>query len=96
MSFKRINISQAKDLLKNPKSILLDIRDTESYNYGHVDIAINLTQESLSAFLDSADKSSPVLVMCYHGNSSQSVAQYLSVQGFDEVYSIDGGYEAWV
>ena len=34
------------------------------------------------------------MVMCYHGNSSRSAAQYLLHRGFDAVYSIDGGFEA--
>ncbi len=33
--------------------------------------------------------------MCYHGISSQGAAQYLINQGFDAVYSVDGGFEAW-
>lgn len=38
----------------------------------------------------------PLMVMCYHGNSSRGAAQYLLHQGFDEVYSVDGGFEAWL
>jgi thiosulfate sulfurtransferase len=34
-------------------------------------------------------------VVCYHGNSSQGAAAYLVSQGFSEVYSLDGGIEAW-
>ncbi|MGL5628515.1 MAG: rhodanese-like domain-containing protein, partial [Plesiomonas shigelloides] len=41
------------------------------------------------------DFAMPVIVMCYHGNSSQGAAQYLVNQGFDEVYSLNGGFEAW-
>ena len=36
-----------------------------------------------------------MMVMCYHGNSSKGAAQYLLQQGYDVVYSIDGGFEAW-
>ncbi|MGL5597426.1 MAG: rhodanese-like domain-containing protein, partial [Aeromonas sp.] len=41
------------------------------------------------------DVDTPVIVMCYHGNSSQGAAQYLLQQGYDEVYSLDGGFEGW-
>jgi thiosulfate sulfurtransferase len=37
----------------------------------------------------------PVIVCCYHGISSQQAAQFLIHQGFEEVYSLDGGFEAW-
>jgi thiosulfate sulfurtransferase len=35
------------------------------------------------------------MVMCYHGNSSKGAAQYLLQQGYEEVYSVDGGFDAW-
>ena len=30
-----------------------------------------------------------------HGNSSQPAAQFLYEKGFEQVYSLDGGFEAW-
>lgn len=94
--FQRINKQVASELLERTEAILIDIRDAESYSQGHHEKALHLTQEGLPDFLNSAEKTSPVLVMCYHGNSSQSVAHYLTLQGFTEVYSIDGGYEGWI
>ncbi|MBL2893588.1 thiosulfate sulfurtransferase GlpE, partial [Klebsiella pneumoniae] len=41
------------------------------------------------------DFDTAVMVMCYHGNSSKGAAQYLLQQGFDKVYSVDGGFDAW-
>jgi thiosulfate sulfurtransferase len=95
MSIKRISPLSAKEILKNKHSLLLDIRDTESFNAGHDSRAIHIDQDSLPAFLANTDKNRTILVMCYHGNRSQSVAQLLSEEGFTDVYSIDGGYETW-
>lgn len=94
--FKRINKETAQNLLQEANSILVDIRDNESYNEGHLPNALQLTQENISSFIEQTPKESNVLVMCYHGNSSQSVAQYLASQGFSNVYSVDGGYEGWI
>lgn len=93
--FKRINVSQAKELLLSRMTILVDIRDHDSYEEGHVPASVHLTQETLPVFVSGTNKDVPVMVMCYHGNSSQMIAQLLTEQGFREVYSIDGGYEAW-
>jgi len=95
MSFRRISSTLAKDILESDSGILLDIRDSESYNISHDKRAVNLTLDSLSDFLNKTSKDMPILIMCYHGNNSQIAAQYLSEQGFNEVYSIDGGYETW-
>ncbi len=46
-------------------------------------------------FMEQAEFDQSVLVMCYLGISSQGAAQYLVNQGFEEVYSVDGGFEAW-
>lgn len=94
MSFKRITASQAKNILDN-SGILVDIRDAETFTSDHDSGAIHLTQDTLPGFLATTDKKTPVLVICYHGNSSQMVAEFLSEEGFEEVYSIDGGYEMW-
>ena len=95
MIYKRIGVADAKRLLENESTVIVDIRDTFSFIYGHVNKAINLTQANLENFVKNTDKQQPLLVVCYHGNSSQVAAEYLSQQGFADVYSLDGGYEAW-
>jgi len=37
----------------------------------------------------------PVLLVCYHGNASQTYGQMFADFGFAEVYSLDGGFAAW-
>lgn len=94
--FQRISKEVAKQILATEtNTILIDIRDSESFSDSHDESSLHLTQENLSDFIVNTEKQVPVLVMCYHGNSSQSVAQYLTAQGFETVYSIDGGYEVW-
>lgn len=94
--FQRISKDAAREILAtDTNTVLIDIRDPQSFEEGHAESALHLTQENLPDFIVSTDKQAPVLVMCYHGNSSQSVAQYLASQGFETVYSIDGGYEEW-
>ncbi|MDR1706979.1 MAG: thiosulfate sulfurtransferase GlpE [Prevotella sp.] len=95
MSLKKISPLLAKKILKNNYGLLLDIRDTESFNTDHDSRAIHINQDSLPALLANTNKNTTILVMCYHGNSSQFVAQFLSEEGFTDVYSIDGGYEMW-
>ncbi len=95
MPFKEISPAQAKEILKTPSSMLVDIRDEESFNRGHANEAYNLTQDNVPEFLNKVEKDTQILVLCYHGNSSQVVADYLYEEGFPNVYSIIGGYEAW-
>ena len=41
------------------------------------------------------DFEQPIIIVCYHGMSSQGAANYLAEQGFDDVYSMDGGFTQW-
>ncbi len=74
---------------------VVDIRDPQSFDQGHISKAFNLSNENLHEYITSADLDTPLLVCCYHGISSQSAGQFLIERGFDEVYSINGGFEAW-
>lgn len=93
--FERISPQQAAQIRQQAKANVVDIRDPQSFTAGHIRGAHALNNDNLAAYIESADKGSPLIVCCYHGNSSQSAAHYLSEQGFTEVYSLDGGFEQW-
>ncbi|SRM74130.1 thiosulfate sulfurtransferase [Shigella flexneri] len=93
--FECINVADAHQKLQEKEAVLVDIRDPQSFAMGHAVQAFHLTNDTLGAFMRDNDFDTPVMVMCYHGNSSKGAAQYLLQQGYDVVYSIDGGFEAW-
>ncbi len=93
--FKKIDINAAWDLINNRGAVLVDIRDADSYNTSHAYSAQHLTNDNITQFINDNEFDCLILVMCYHGISSQGAAQYLVNQGYEEVYSIDGGFTAW-
>ncbi|MFW1677459.1 thiosulfate sulfurtransferase GlpE [Pontibacter sp. JAM-7] len=92
--YKCIDSQQAAEMV-NQGAAVADIRDAASYASGHITGAYNLSNDNLQDFLQQADPDQPLLVCCYHGISSQPAAQFLADKGFDEVYSINGGFEGW-
>lgn len=74
---------------------MVDIRDPQTYALSHISGSQHLDNHSISDFIRGADLDAPLVVVCYHGNSSQSAAAYLVSQGFSDVYSLDGGFELW-
>jgi len=92
--FKRIPPEQAQALRARQWGVV-DIRDPQSFANGHISGSSHLDNHSLADFIAKADFDHPLIVTCYHGNSSQSAAAYLAHQGFAEVYSLDGGFELW-
>lgn len=95
MAFTRISIDDVAAKLKAGDVTLIDIRDPQSYLRGHLDGAHPISNQNVADFIQRADLERPLVVYCYHGNSSQGAAEYFSSQGFAEVYSMDGGFEAW-
>lgn len=92
--FKNITIEETKQLLENGANIV-DIRDQASFSSGHIERAVHLSNENLEEFVQNSDFDTPLVVYCYHGHSSQNAAQFLAEQGFEEVYSMIGGYTQW-
>ncbi len=92
--FKRIPPEQAQ-ALREKGAVVVDIRDPQAYASGHINGAVRLDNQNIQDFIRGADLDAPLVVVCYHGNSSQSAAAYLLSQGFSDVYSLDGGFELW-
>jgi len=94
-TFKLIEIADVKQRLQQEEAILVDTRDAQSYAADHAEGAFHLTNDTLKEFTDSVEFETPVFVVCYHGNSSKGVAQFLAEQGYEETYSVEGGMVMW-
>jgi rhodanese-related sulfurtransferase len=95
--FQRISATQAAELLRQEASLaLFDVRDLVSYRQGHIEGAVQLSEERVLAWVKRLPKEQPVLIYCYHGNASQTYAQMFSDFRFQRVFSVDGGYEKLV
>jgi thiosulfate sulfurtransferase len=92
---KQISPEEAGQLISSSAPIIIDVRDGDSFKQGCIIDAIQLSVPEMKDFCIKTPKHQPILVYCYHGVSSQSVAQHLCAQGFKEVYSLTGGYEKW-
>ena len=93
--FKELDPHKAQEMVEEGSVNVIDIRDPGSYSAGHIPSAISLNDTNVKEFIESTDKEKPLIVYCYHGISSRGAAEYLSQNGFKEVYSMTGGFEAW-
>ena len=93
--FEFISTDDARARMEEGDVNLVDIRAPEDRDAGHIPGSTHLTSTSLQSFIAKADKETPLIVYCYHGNVSQSAGRYLAQQGFREVYSMNGGFKEW-
>ena len=90
-----IDVKKVKEITKNGSATVVDIRDSASFQSGHIPNAIHLSDDTVHEFMSNTDKKKPLVVYCYHGISSQGAAAYFSENGFREVSSMIGGFESW-
>ena len=94
-SIDEIDVQKVKEMGENGSATIVDIRDSASFQSGHIPNALHLSDDTVQQFLLNTNKEKPLVVYCYHGISSQGAAAYFSEQGFKEVSSMIGGFEAW-
>lgn len=90
---------KAKDIISNSDVNIVDVREENEFNAGHLDDAILLPRGVLEFKINSipqlADKSAAIIVYCASGKRAALSANTLQNMGYTNVLSIAGGYEAW-
>ncbi len=93
--WRRVTATETQALLDKPALRIYDARDPASFAAGRIGGAEPLSEANLERVLFGTPKAEPVLIYCYHGNASQTYAQMFRDFGFQEVYDLIDGYEAW-
>ena len=83
--------------LINNDAIIVDLRNAEAFSHGHIVNAKNLPFDQFEAKRDTmlGNKSKSVLAVCDSGVSSNKVVSQLSKSGYESVFSLKGGMNAW-
>jgi thiosulfate sulfurtransferase len=95
MSFKHISVAEVRTLLGKEKVVIADIRDPNSFAAGHIPGSVSLSNANIAHFMQEHEFDDTIVVVCYHGISSQGASNYLVEQGFENVHSMDGGFTQW-
>jgi len=94
-NFKSISVADAEHLLANQQPLVLDCRDVKDYQTGHIDNAMHVHEQLRDSLLIKGDKQKPLLIYCYYGHASEHLAEMFGDFGFQQVYSLVGGYADW-
>lgn len=85
--------------IKNKDSIqILDVRTTGEYEAGHIKGALLADWNNSPEFnrrMVFVDKAKPVYVYCLAGGRSAAAAQKMRAEGYEKVYELKGGINAW-
>lgn len=74
---------------------LLDVRTDEEVALASLPKHHHIPMPLVPIHLDNIPDEIPIVVYCHHGIRSFQVASYLDQAGFEEVYNLTGGIDAW-
>ena len=94
-----ITASEARDRLRDPGEIaLIDVREFGQYGEGHPFFAVNIPYSRLELLAPRRiPRRSAPIVLCDSGDGiAESAASRLHQSGYDQVFLLEGGVQAWV
>ncbi|WUO19241.1 rhodanese-like domain-containing protein [Streptomyces sp. NBC_00287] len=91
---RRITVQEAAERTRNGGSALLvDVREADEWQAGHVPWAVHLPLSALGGPLPPDVAGRPLVLVCRSGNRSRQAAELLVAQGIEAVDVMDGMIE---
>ena len=95
--YQQITQEEAKEMMDTQEVIILDVREQDEYDSGHIPGAVLLpvgTIDETTAAEVIPEKDSTVLVYCRSGNRSKTASSTLAELGYTGIYEF-GGISTW-
>jgi len=99
--FTKVNVITADDtkaLISNKQQDeleIIDVRQPAEYERGHITGAKLIPLSTLADNIEKLDVSKTIVTYCQRGVRSNSAAALLKRMGFEDIFSMKGGIEAW-
>lgn len=96
-SYQQISQEEAKEMIDTQEVVILDVREQDEYDSGHIPNAVLLpvgTIDEDTAAAAIPEKDSTVLVYCRSGNRSKTASSTLAELGYTNIYEF-GGIKTW-
>jgi rhodanese-related sulfurtransferase len=92
-------VTEIQEIVESPPAdlVVLDIRTAEEFAAGHLVGAINIDYyaNDFEDQLAELNLDVPYVMYCNSGNRSSNALPVMDSLGFQEVYELDGGIQAW-
>ncbi|WP_423709779.1 rhodanese-like domain-containing protein [Undibacterium sp. WLX3042] len=93
----KVSQLQATQYMNQGKTLILDVRSADEFATGHLPNAKNIPLPEINNRLKEIEKSknAVVITVCATGVRSSNAVSVLNKAGFAQVFSLEGGTEAW-
>ena len=75
--------------------VLLDVREVWEVEHCAISGITALPMAEVPSRVHELAPAGEIVCICHHGTRSQRVALFLAQQGFEKVYNLAGGIDAW-
>lgn len=95
---KEVDVAQAVEAMRSGSVVVVDVREPDEYRQGHLEGALNIPRGVAEMGVPQAvsDRAARILCYCAAGNRSALAADSLRQMGYENVESLNGGFQAWV
>jgi len=95
--FASISPLLAVTKMNDSNTVVIDVREPHEFIHNHIEQAINAPLSKLNDHLGKleAHKHNPVLITCQTGTRAAAAAKILTKAGFEQIFVITGGMQAW-
>lgn len=75
--------------------VVLDVREPSEIGIAALPDALHIPMNQIPARAEELPRDRDIVVMCHHGIRSMHVASYLDRLGFERLFNLAGGIDAW-
>ena len=95
--YKALRPAELTGLINRDNALVIDLSATNDFEKGHIagSKSVQPSQFDPENKLLASAKSLPVVVVCRNGQASGDAAKRLKKAGFEQVYWLEGGVQAW-
>src|SRR5690242_16051638 len=96
-TIEQVDIDKARRMLAQPGTVLIDVRESDEWRQGHIPEAVGIPRGFLELRVEEKvpDRKAPVILQCASGTRSLLAARTLRELGYENVYNLTGGFNAW-
>ena len=94
---RKLSPMDATRLINQEDAVIIDVRSDGEFRQGHIVNALNIPESQLAGRLGKLNKyrARPVITACRTGQISVKAGSTLVADGFENVYTLNGGILAW-
>lgn len=96
MPITQLSAQQLQQRLQNNEElVLLDVREANEFAYASIAGSMHVPLRDVPGQLNHLNPEQDIVVICHHGMRSQHACLFLEQYGYQQLFNLHGGIDAW-